>query len=95
MARVISKTQVSDPGPSWPSCFVGGRGKSEIEYLPLPSRPLEICDPSLEKRHRNSKIEMIKAGTKQAQADTVRSRPGSSVVRVSDHDLVVVSSIPG
>ena len=21
MARVISKTQVSDPGPSWPSCF--------------------------------------------------------------------------
>ena len=22
MARVISKTQVSYPGPSWPSCFV-------------------------------------------------------------------------
>ena len=22
MARVISKTQVSDPGPSWPSCFI-------------------------------------------------------------------------
>ena len=21
MARVISKTQLSDPGPSWPSCF--------------------------------------------------------------------------
>ena len=21
MVRVISKTQVSDPGPSWPSCF--------------------------------------------------------------------------
>ena len=21
MARVISKIQVSDPGPSWPSCF--------------------------------------------------------------------------
>ena len=21
MARVISKTQVSDPGPSWPSCL--------------------------------------------------------------------------
>ena len=21
MAMVISKTQVSDPGPSWPSCF--------------------------------------------------------------------------
>ena len=24
MARVISKTQVSDPGPSWPSCFYKG-----------------------------------------------------------------------
>ena len=22
MARTISKNQVSDPGPSWPSCFV-------------------------------------------------------------------------
>ena len=22
MARVISKVQVSDPGPSWPSCFI-------------------------------------------------------------------------
>ena len=22
MARVISKTQVSDPGPSWPSCLI-------------------------------------------------------------------------
>ena len=26
LARAISKNQVSDPGPSWPSCLKGRRG---------------------------------------------------------------------
>ena len=34
MARVISKTQVSDPGPSWPSCFVFLSFKSFEDRFP-------------------------------------------------------------
>ena len=33
MARLISKTQVSDPGPSWPSCLISNDKYSLIKKL--------------------------------------------------------------
>ena len=40
MARAISKTQMSDPGPSWPSCFYPQPNKCFWGYTGI---SLSIC----------------------------------------------------